>query len=135
MLTNNWIFYIRTFKLLCLGRETLRWNYNLTLTQVIVNDGIPHTYLREYIFIIDLGIICHGQTQLNETHLIFHAVDKFNVLNVVFNKLLPVICIELFERISWILFLLITQLLLSDVVKTIRLLLGVSKLLVELQIV
>ena len=74
-----------------------RGNYNIAICKIVINHRVPHTDLTIHIFKVDLGIVTHRDGKFKQLHLIFQSVNQFNVLDVVFHKLLPIRGIEVLE--------------------------------------
>ena len=74
-------------------------HHDVLLQQMIVENAVPCTHCRKYIGVITFCVIRHGNCHLNQLHLVFQFIDKLNVYDVILDKVVPVVRIEILEGI------------------------------------
>ena len=135
MHTNLRVFDICTFVLVRFVFVFLLWDDNPLVHEIVVNHHIPILHSSKHINIVDFSFIRHRQAKFNQLHLVFKLVNNLHISNVVVDERLIVICIPITKRIVWITVFTFTQLDICDMVKTIRLLICVSKLSIQIKII
>ena len=113
---------------------TLRHD-DLITQQGIVNQCIPHLYWTKHIRKVDLRLICHRNDQLKQFQLILEFRDKLRIYDIVMNKIIPVMIDVIIERVTWKIYLRMTEFLSSNILQRVALLLCIGKLLVQSKIV
>ena len=133
MHTDKWIFYICTLILFRLFMFFLLWYDYILFTQMIVNQNVPILSCTKNINIINLRIISHRQTKVNQLHLIFEFIYQFNVCYIIFYKRLIVFGVPLTESLIGIAVFTFTQFDKRNMVESIGLLVRVGKLAIQVK--
>ena len=136
ILSRNRFFDICTCILRILYQNVPWEESQYSFFEIIVNDRIPHTNLKEHIIIVYFGVICHSNRKFNQFHLVFHTVNKFHVNDVIFYKFLPPVSIEILERIKLrVIKFFLSKFNTGNIIQTIGFLCFISELLIKIQVI
>jgi hypothetical protein len=135
---NLWIFNISAYEGSVGFILIVERHHDVSIEKVVVSDHVPLFHGRHGIFIVNLGIISQSIDQLDKLQLIFEPLNDLNVTNVVLDVTLEVPqtkVVEVSVTFVAIVNLTFVQFNLSDEVKSVRFLLSVRKLPVELNVI